>query len=423
MISNRRDWFKQSFLATTGLALFPLAQQSWLNSHASWADQLLSLNASEEAYWTLVKSGFPLQEGLKYFNNASLGPSPKMVIDATNRFRALLDGYPSKYMWYAWKEEKEAVRKKMAALLKVDPETIALTHNTTEGMNLVASSLELASGDEVILANHEHHTGTIPWKYHQESKGIKLVRPILPILPKNDDEIVEIYLKAITSKTKVISLVHMTNTNGMILPIKAISQMAHERGILVAVDGAQTLGMLDLNLEELECDFYAGSCHKWLYGPKGTGVFYAKPAAQKHLKAMIVCSGYKDPSIRRLENYNTRNYPELLGVGTALDFNDLVGTANKQKRIYELKHFFLEKLNTHDQFVVKTPVSDHQSAGIITVEIKGKAVKEVQKALADQFEIDCRPMTTHELNGLRISLSIFNTKTDVEHLVECMLKV
>ena len=417
-LTNRRAWLKNSFMGTIGLAFLPKSkQEEWINQQASFTEALQANDPISESYWKLVKNSFPLLPGLHYFNNASLGPSPKMVVDATNQYRALLDGFPSKYMWGEWKEPKEKVRENMATLLKVSPETIALTHNTTEGMNIVASSLELNPGDEVILGNHEHHTGTIPWKYHQEQLGISLVRPTLPILPKNMEELVEIYRKAITPKTKVISMVHMTNTNGMIMPVKAISQMAHEQGILVVIDGAQTVGMLDLDLQDLECDFFAGSCHKWLFGPKGMGVFYARTAAQQHLKAMIVCAGYQDESIRRLENYNTRNLPELLGVGAALDFHHLIGASNRVKRMQSLKSYFRSQLEDDDRFRFKTPADDQCSCGIITVELVGKDVKTVKAQLFGDHQIDCRPMSTHGLNGLRISLAIYHTKRDVDKLV------
>jgi len=184
-------------------------------------------------------------------------------------------------MWGGWKAEIEEVRKKTAELFSVSQEEIALIHNTTEGMNLIARSLELQPGDEIISADHEHTSALNPWKMWQESRGVKLVTPTLPILPESVEEVVDIYRKAITPKTKVISICHLVNTNGMILPIKEVSQMAHEFGILVAVDGAQGTGMFNIDLKEVDCDFYTVSAHKWLFSPKGVGIFYAKKERQK----------------------------------------------------------------------------------------------------------------------------------------------
>ncbi|MFC1564905.1 aminotransferase class V-fold PLP-dependent enzyme, partial [candidate division KSB1 bacterium] len=373
-----------------------------------------------EGYWEMVKSQFYFDPGLYYFNNASLGPSPELVIDATEKFRRQLDSFPSKYMWGGWNEEKEQVRNKAAEMVGVSPEEIALIHNTTEGMNLIASSMNLEPGDEVILVDHEHPSGTIPWKYYQESRGVKLVRPELPILPGSPGEIADLYKNAITSRTKVISMCHMVNTNGMILPVREVSEMAHERNILVAVDGAQTAGMFRFDLNEMGCDFYAASSHKWMFSPKGVGIFYARQESQSHLKPLIVANGYENKTIRRLENYNTRNLPELLGLGVAIDYHNLIGPERKEKRILELKRYFREKLSGKQGFNIKTPESDDLSAGITTVEVEGYRVTDVNKKLSDNYNINCRPMFTYGLNGLRISLSVFTTKNDIDYLVEAL---
>lgn len=368
----------------------------------------------------MVKNQFPFTDGLYYFNNGSLGPSPTMVRSATNDYRKILDEFPSRYMWGGWNDEKETVRKQAADLLKTSEEEIAIIHNTTEGMNLIARSFDLKAGDEIILADHEHTSGTIPWQVWQETKGIKIVKPILPIIPKSVDEIVEIYKKAITPKTKIISMCHIVNTNGMTLPVKEVSELAHSRGILVAVDGAQAAGMLDIDLHDMQCDFYTASSHKWLFSPKGVGIFYARKESQHHLKPLIVCNGHTDKTIRRLENYNTRNLPEVLGLGAALQFNQLIGSEKIEARTMELKNYFRAKFEGNQKYKLKTPASDQLSGAIQTLEVVGKDVKDVQDSLFEKYGIDTRPMSTFGLNGLRISLAIYNTKADVDYLADAI---
>jgi len=242
----------------------------------------------------------------------------------------------------------------------------------------------------------------------------------LPLLPESREEIVDLFRRAITPKTEGISIVHVTNTNGMRLPVREISDMAHERGVLVAVDGAQSMGMFRINLDELGCDFFTSSSHKWLFSPKGMGVFYARTEAQKLLKPLIVCRGWEDTSIRRLENYNTRNLPELLGLGAALDFRALIGQEQIENRIFELKNYFRELLESDDRFALKTPAADGLSAGIQTVEVVGKKAVDVRRQLTDKHGIDCRPMTAHDINGVRISLAIYCTKADVNRLITAL---
>ncbi len=420
---ERRSFLKASFSSLAAGALLTEIVREPLLADAGSTAGALSREDDSEAYWDLVKAQFTFAAGLYYFNNASLGPSPELVADATENFRRTLDGFPSKYMWGGWDRDKEIVREKAAQAVGASSEEIALIHNTTEGMNVVAASMDLEPGDEVILADHEHTSGTIPWKYWQETKGIKLVRPILPLLPGSPGEIVDLYREAITPRTRVISMCHMVNTNGMILPVREVVELARPRGILVAVDGAQTAGMFPFDLHEMGCDYYAASSHKWLFSPKGVGIFYARQDAQENLRPLIVANGYEDESVRRFENYNTRNLPELLGLGVAIDFHNLLGPERKGKRIFDLKRYFREKISDNPSFRIKTPGQDDLSCGIITVELVDHPVTRVERTLADEYNINVRPMSTFGLNGLRISLSVFNSKADVDFLVSALEEI
>lgn len=425
MDKNRRKFLKNIGIGVAGTVTLPA--QSWATSAQPLQSSIDLLkkfpDKNTEAYWETVASQFRFAEGVLYFNNGSLGACPFPIREATNTFRNTLDDFPSKYMWGGWDTEKEITRKKVADLFSVSEEEIALIHNTTEGMNLIARSLELNAGDEVILADHEHSSAVVPWTVWQGEKGIKLVRPVLPILPKSKEELVAVFRSAITPKTKVISICHIVNTNGMMLPITEISKMAHEYGILVAVDGAQGAGMVKTDLKDMDCDFYTVSAHKWLFAPKGIGIFYAKKEAQPLLKPLIVARGYQDNSIRRLENYNTRNLPELLALGAAIDYRNTIGGEVIHNRTYELKQHFLEQIKITDGIVVKTPSNDELSAGIQVVELKGKDVEQVKNTLFDLYGIDSRPMSKFGLNAVRLSFAIFITKKDIDMLVDALKNI
>lgn len=420
MPKNRRKFLKAIAPSIMGAAIVP--NVLWSRSTSPLQAALTTLDSIDatETYWETVQSQFNFADGLTYFNNGSLGACPKPIREATINFQNTLDDFPSKYMWGGWKDEIEEVRKKTANLFSVSEEEIALIHNTTEGMNLIASSMNLHPGDEIISADHEHSSALNPWKYWQESKGLKIVTPTLPILPKSAEEVVDIYRKAITPKTKVISICHLVNTNGMILPIKEVTKMAHEKGILIAVDGAQATGMFDINLKDVGCDFYTVSAHKWLFSPKGVGIFYAKQESQKHLKPLIVARGFEDTSIRRLENYNTRNLPEVLGLGASLDFRNTIGAQKIHNRTYELKHYFRDSIENNPKLVLKTPELDSLSAGIQVVEVLDKDVQEVKNRLFDDYGIDSRPMSKFGLNAVRLSFAIFITKKQIDVLVNAL---
>ena len=419
MIQQRRRKFLQSL--GLGITMPQIGVKLW-DKNDSVIDFSKYSSDNSESFWKLVKSQFVFAPDLFYFNNASLGSSPLSVRSATLAARDTLDGFPSKFMWGDWDDEKEEVRRKLADLFSVSTEEIALIHNTTEGMNCIARSFDLEEGDEIILANHEHTSGTVCWKVFHESRGVKLVRPELPLIPDSVDEIVQVYRNAITPRTKIISITHIVNTNGMMLPIKEIAKLAHKNGILVAVDGAQAPGMIDVNLADLGCDFYTSSTHKWMFSPKGMGVLFAKESSQHHLKPLIVCKGYRDKTIRRLENYNTRNLPELMGLGASVDFINSIGIQKIEARSFELKHYFRSKIEALPAFTLKTPASDSISAAIQVVEVLGKDVKQAKEYLFDHANIDCRPMTKFGLNALRFSFAVYISKDDIDYLVDALVK-
>ncbi len=418
---NRREFIQSLASGVAGLTILPTFATPAINEQLHFLYN--SSETTTEDFWENIKTQFVFDKRLSYFNNASLGPSPVNIQKATRKFRETLDGFPSKYMWGGWNEEKEKARQNIAELFSVSSEEIAIIHNTTEGMNLIARSFDLNPEDEIILANHEHSSGTIPWEVWQETKGVKLVRPILPILPKSIEEIVSVYRNAITSKTKIISMCHTVNTNGMILPVKEISEMAHTKGILVAVDGAQSAGMFQIDLKKLACDFYTASSHKWLFSPKGVGIFYAKKESQHYLKPLMVARGHTNQSIRRLENYNTRNLPEVLGLGECVAFHNAIGAEKVHNRSYELKTYFRSKIATNSKFKLKTPSSDDLSCAIQVVEVVGKDVKQIKNQLFEEYGIDCRPMTSFGLNALRFSFAIYITKSDIDFLVQALEKI
>jgi cysteine desulfurase/selenocysteine lyase len=361
----------QNAIIGLGAISSPKGLYKLLTSDSQFRDSLESEVNNSESYWKLIKTQFKFSEGVLYFNNASLGSSPLSVINATEEYRRTLESFPSKYMWGGWKSQIAFVKEGAADLLNADIDEIALIHNTTEGMNVVASSLDLNPGDEVILGDHEHRTGISPWLYHQEKKGIKIVRPTLPVTPNDSQEIVEVYKKAITPKTKVISMVHITNTNGMILPIKEICSIARDRNILTLIDGAQSLGAIDCNVRDIGCDFFTASGHKWLFGPKGVGIFYAKKEQQKRLKPFIANYNYQKEDISKIDDYNTRNLPDVLGLGSAIDFHNMVGLSNMMKRTVSLRNRFLDSIQTSDQFIIKTPLDPSMSHHILTIEKRG----------------------------------------------------
>jgi len=410
----------RSALIGIGVASSPKALFNKLVADKKLELQINEVQHDAESYWKLIKSQFLFEDGLLYFNNASLGSSPITVMDATETYRRTLDSFPSKYMWGGWEEQINFVKEQAASLLNANSDEIALIHNTTEGMNVVAASLDLKSGDEVIVGNHEHRTALSPWLYHQARKGIKVVRPELPLIPAEPQELLDVYEKAITPNTKVISMVHMTNTNGMVLPVKQICSLATRRNILTVIDGAQSLGSIPCDMQDIGCDYFTASGHKWLFSPKGIGLFYAKKNKQKLLKPFIANRAYNSEGIAKIDDYNTRNLPDLLGLGAALKFHDMIGLPKMKDRTLSLRKRFITNIESNKDLIVKTPLHPSLSHQIVTVEKEGMDVSVLKDFLYESKKIDVRGMHSHGLNGVRISFAVYHNEADIDTLAEAL---
>jgi isopenicillin-N epimerase len=413
---NRRSFLASGFATIAGSSLLDAKARASLLQGNDIAE-----SSQDDSYWQMISSQFEFEPGLTYFNNGSLGPSPRIVRDATETFRRQLDLFPSKYMWTDWWDDRERVRQTAAGFLGASPDEIALTHNTCEGLNLVASSLQFQPGDEIIASPHEHHTGVVPLQHFQESRGVQLVRPQLPLLPTSSQELLDVFTAAITPKTRAILVCHIVNTNGMIMPVKELCEIARQKNIRVIVDGAQAVGMIPVNVAELGCDFYAASGHKWVFGPKGTGLFYVRKDRMDELSPLIVSKAYyHQNNARKFENYNTRNVPEVLGLGVALDYLSMVGLQNLYERVLSLKSYLRKRVEASRLLSLETPEDDSLSAGITNVSVSGKEAHAVANVLDTEYAINCRPMQILGLNSLRVSTAVYNRFEQVDQLIDVL---
>jgi hypothetical protein len=196
-----------------------------------------------QAYWWKVRGQFNVVDGLTFMNNGTYGPTPRVVTEALARYeRELAEDPTDNYR----NEGRDAVRARMAAFVGAAPEDIALTRSTSEGMNIFIKGLDWKAGDEVVYCTHEHGGGIQPLQQIEARYGVKLVKVDVPSPPESVAQIVAIYERAMTAKTRLLMVSHMTYVTGLITPIKALSDLAHSKGALISVDGAHPLGMLDL---------------------------------------------------------------------------------------------------------------------------------------------------------------------------------
>lgn len=404
-------------------ALSPLSGFSKSNEQKEKIETL-SFETYDDIDWGKIKSQFTIAENRRHFNTASIGPSPLVVQETTISTLRTINRFG--------KEQHKLVnetREKLAQFVNSNPNQIAITRNTTEGMNIIARSLKLKKGDEVIISSEEHVGGTTPWLTLQQEIGINVV--VVDIFGK-ENRTSNLIEEAITPKTKVISLSHITCTTGTILPISNVICLCKKHQIISVIDGAQALGQIPLNLNELKPDFYVSSGHKWLFGPNGTGMLYLnKPFLEQ--TPPLFAGAYTDLSYdskngnyefvkhaSRYE-YGTINAPIMAGLGSAVDFINQIGIINVNIRGKQLALRFRNGIKTHPKISVLTPVE--ASASTLTFTIYQQNSTDVCRSLIKNHSMVLRSVIENDLNAIRVSFAIHNDEKDVDKLIYQIIQI
>ncbi|MCI0691722.1 aminotransferase class V-fold PLP-dependent enzyme [candidate division KSB1 bacterium] len=381
-------------------------------------------DANDERYWALVREQFPLARERAYLNTGGLGASPYVVIDAVvsrmNELEKISETGHSEQLW-------SSIKQKAAALLGCDAEEIAYTRNATEGINIVCNGLPLKRGDEVITTTHEHVGNAVPWLARQKRDGIvlKLFEPSTKSAQENLDRIERL----ISKRTRVISVPHATTTTGQVLPVKEIAAMAKARNSWLFVDGAQTAGMLIFNLHDIGCDAYATSGHKWLVGPKGTGLLYVRKDMLDIIQPIEV-GAYSDkshdlltgeltfhPTAQRYE-YGTVSTPLFVGLGAGIDFLMKIGMENVWNRDAALSTALLDGLKEIPNVEILSPLNQAERSAMITFKMKNIDYLKLQSFLTEKYKLRTRGVGEVGVNALRTSWHIYNSFEEVNRVLE-----
>ena len=380
-------------------------------------DALQPSGALDEAYWWKVRSQFNIVDGLTFMNNGMLGPMPRVVFEANERYMREIMENPTDGGRAA---EIDKVREKVARFVGATADEIALTRSTTEGMNIFAHGYDWKAGDEVVYCTHEHGGGTGPYKNLAKRVGVKIVNVEIPSPPQSVDQIVGLYEKAITPRTKVIMVSHITYVTGLVTPVKDLADLAHRKGLLISVDGAHPLGMLDLDLHALGVDHYSAAGQKWMMCGTGTGVCYVKRDVQDRIWELMgppAEPGGRAGGARKYEEFGQRDVPDVLGMGAAVDLQMAVGKKNIEARDRALSTRLRNGLKDIAGVKLWTSNDPSLSAALTLFSVRDIPMANVQKAIMDRDRIYIRTMGTGNLNGCRAATHLYNMPADVDRLV------
>jgi selenocysteine lyase/cysteine desulfurase len=395
--------------------------------NASIYQSITSLNqkyiedeSPDGVYWDAVRKHFLFQDDLIMMNNGTVGPMPKPVFNTLLKcFRVQVT---NPYDVYAYiPRKKEEVRAKLARFINASPDEVVITRNTTEGMNFVANGLDLKEGDEVLLSTMEHPGGTHPWRLKEKRYGIQIRNVPIGLPPKSVDEIVDDFQKAITPRTKVISISHTVYISGLIFPLRELSKMAHEKGVLVLADSAHGLGMLNLNMDALGTDFFATSPYKWLGAPTGVGLLYVKKEVQDRLWPTIASGGWdRYENGRKFETLGQRADALTIALGEAVDFQNAVGKERVERRIKALAGYLKRELSKIPGVVLHTSKDPYLSGGLTAFHVEGVEPQKMVDYLREKYNIVIRTIGNRRAGtyGVRVSTHIYVSFKHVDMLLE-----
>lgn len=381
----------------------------------------------EEQFWSAVRDQFPLTRERVYLNNGTMGPSPYVVLES---IKCSLDSIDTSGEYGGW----ESARPKIAKFVNVDEAEISLTHNVTEGINIVAWGLPLKRGDEVIMTTHEHAGNALPWLNRARLDGI-VIRTIHPA--STADENLNRINDLISERTRAIAIPHITCTIGQVFPVSEIARLGHDKGLWVCYDGAHGPGTTLLDLRAMGCDFYASCGHKWMCGPKGTGFLFVRREMLNVLQAEWI-GGYSDagwdmtvtppefkgyvPTAHRYD-YATQNAALYTGLAATVDFLYHIGMENIVRRGEALAtHLQKELLSLGDRIEMLTPVEGRSRGFIVGFRLKNMPYDKFGEYAAKKgFRI--RLVGESHLNSVRVSTHLYNSFEEVDKFVSAVKEV
>ncbi len=383
--------------------------------------------ARNEDYWAEVARAFTIDRSSVNLNNGGGSPSPAVVQEAMSRHLAMANSAPTWHtLSYVAPPLREVVRRRLAAHWGVDPEELAITRSTTEGLEICQLGIDLTRGDEVIASTQDYPGMIFTFQQRARREGIVLRQVKLPVPAEDPARIVALYEAQITPRTRLLLVTHVINYNGQIMPVREIAAMARKRGVLVMVDGAHSLAHFDFKISDLDCDFFAASLHKWLFAPHGTGLLYVRRDRIRGLWPLMAAPEKLDDNIRKFEQVGLQPAANALAIAEALTFHQAIGGARKEARLIYLRDTWAKRLLATGRVRMLTslkPAPPRLAGGIAMIEVDGIDPVKLSAFLWDKHRIHTLGIPHPEVRGLRVTPSVYTTLEELDRFCTVMEQV
>ena len=419
----RNDIDRRSFLTSAGnglglMALSSATVASLLNNVRAAGkaiDHLSPFDAAlDEDYWATIQQAFSVTRGIVNLNNGGVSPSPRIVTEAFVRYTWQQEDATAYTMWQILEPQSETIRTGLAEIFGCDPEEIAITRNASESLEILLMGLDLKSGDEILTTTQDYPRMLTTLKQRELREGLKLNRIKIPIAPANVDDIAATFERAVTPKTKLILVSHQINLTGQILPVKKVCDMARTRGIETIVDGAHSFAQFDFKREDLGCDYFGTSLHKWIYAPKGTGMLYVRKEKIPKVWALMASEDRNRNDIRKYEEIGTHSAAMRLAIGEAILFHNAVGGKRKEERLRYLSRYWMNNLKAIPKAGFNTSFDPKQSCAIANFKINGVDPVALGGYLMSKHKIFTTPIVHDEFTGIRITPNVYTTLWELD---------
>jgi isopenicillin-N epimerase len=382
--------------------------------------------ARDEDYWTEIRNAYTIDRNVINFNNGYASPAPIPVQDAMRRYLTYSDMGPIQTMVNVLYPQIERVRENLAAVAGCDPEEMAIVRNASEANQIVQMGIDLKAGDEVLTTDQDYPRMLTTFRQRERRDGIKLVTVSFPVPVMSADDLYNRIANAVTPKTKLILICHITNRTGVIFPVRRICDMAHAKGIPVMVDGAHAFNHFPFKLSDLNCDYYGVSLHKWTCAPIGTGFLYVRKSRIAQTWSLMASSEKQVNDIRKFEEIGTHPAANPNAISEALVFNENIGIARKAARLRYLRDRWAHRLRDNAKVQILHSESPELSCGIGFIGFKGFDAGRMYETLYTKYNIvTARVEMPGQYDGLRVTPHVYSTLRDVDTFaatIETILK-
>jgi selenocysteine lyase/cysteine desulfurase len=421
---TRRDFLNRAGLAGGALAAFnPDGLDRLLAASRAVASQRPEDVARDEDFWREVQQAFTLDRSLINLNNGGCCPSPRVVHEALKRYLDISNQAPVYHMWQILEPNLEGIRRTLAADAGVDADTLAVTRNASEALQIAQLGIDLQPGDEVLTTNQDYGRMLQTWEQRVRRDKIKLTKISFPV-PAASADLVRRFQAAITPATKVLHFCHITNLTGQIFPIREICALARSRGITTVVDGAHAYAHFPFAIRDFDCDYYGTSLHKWLLAPVGTGFLHVRRdriATTWALQPPPVSMAADN--IRKFEEIGTHPAANHNAIAEALVFHQGIGIERKAARLRYLKARWAERLKSRPRFQLHTSLDPALSGAIGTIGIQGVTPAAITSQLWDKWRIIVTPINHADYAGVRVTPNVYTTLQEIDIFADATEKI